>query len=85
MTTRTDGSHQGGVSVTTSDTDNITFPSNIQYSRAIRVDVAGAISMVMADNSVVVLANVAADLDHPYAVKRINATGTTATGITAFY
>jgi hypothetical protein len=85
MTKHIDYSHQGGVEVTPSDTDNISFPANIQYSRAIRVDVSGALSMVMADNSVVTLANVVADFDHPYAVKRINASGTTATGITAFY
>lgn len=85
MTIRTDYSHQGGVAVTPSDTANISYPSNIQYSRAIRVDVAGSVVMVMADNSVVTLANVLANVDHPYAVKRVNSTGTTATGITAFY
>jgi hypothetical protein len=85
MTIRINGSHQGGIAVTTSDTVNIAFPANIQYSRAIRVNVAGSVVLVMADNSVVTLANLAADVDHPYAVKRVNATGTTATGITAFY
>lgn len=82
---RVDGSHQGGVAVTPSDTVNITFPSGTSFSRAIRVNVAGTISLLMADGSTVTLANLAADFDHPYAIKRVNATGTTATGITAFY
>jgi len=85
MTIRTDGSHQGGLAVTPSDNVKIPFPSGTNYSRAIRVDVAGSVSLVMADNSVVTLANLSADIDHPYAIKRVNATGTTATGITAFY
>lgn len=83
--TRVDGSYQGGIEATPSDAVNVALPSGTSCSRAVRVDVAGALSMEMVDGSTVVLANVAKDFDHPYAVKRINATGTTATGITVFY
>lgn len=82
---RVDESYTGGKEVTPSDTVNVTFPSGTNCSRAVRVDVAGAISMEMIDGTTVVLANLLADYDHPYAVKRINSTGTTATGITVFY
>lgn len=83
---RVDDSYQGGVAVTTSDTNNITFPSGTNFSRAIAIDTAGTISAVMADGSV--LSFTADQLPagiHKLAVKRVNATGTTATGIIALY
>lgn len=81
-----DESYKGGVAVTPSDTVNITFPSGTNYSRAIAIATAGTVSAVMSDGSV--LAFTAAQLPagiHKLAVKRINSTGTTATGIIALY
>lgn len=83
---RVDESYQGGVEVTPSDTVNITFPSGTTFSRAIAIDTAGTISAVMADGSVLDFTeNQLTAGIQKLAVKRINSTGTTATGIIALY
>ncbi len=85
MSTRVDESYQGGVAVTPSDTVNITFPTGTPYGRAIYVDVTGDVAALMADGTTVTFADVAAGVFHKIGVKRINSTGTTATGIKVMY
>ncbi|KWX71620.1 hypothetical protein AMQ84_27245 [Paenibacillus riograndensis] len=76
--------YTGGVAVTPSDTLSITYPTGTPYSRAIYVGVSGDVTALMADGSTVLFK--AAPVGHLYiAVKRINATNTTATNIVALY
>lgn len=81
-----DESYKGGVVVTPSDTVNINFPAGTVHSRAITIGTAGDISVLMADGSTLNFS--ASELPaglHKLAVKRVNATGTTATQIKALY
>ncbi len=51
------------------------------FGRALWVDVAGAVKVTLLSGDVDVLGAVAAGMWHPIRVKRVWATGTTATGI----
>lgn len=82
---RVDGSYEGSVDVTPSDTDNVTFPNGTSVSKAIYVDVTGDVKVVMADGTDALFTALPAAMFHPLAVKRVYSTGTTATGIKALY
>jgi hypothetical protein len=71
---------EGGVAVTPSDSTNLT-----DTSRAIYVGGAGSVVAVMKNGQVVSFAGMQAGVVYPLRVNRINATGTTATGIVALY
>lgn len=81
---RVDDSYQGGVTVTPSDTVNITFPSGTQYSKGIFIGVAGDVTALMADGTTLTFKAMTAG-EHRMSVKRINSTSTTATNILALY
>lgn len=85
MSTRVDDSFQGGILITPSDTVNIVFPVGTPYGRAIYVDVTGDITALMADGSTLTFSDVTGGIFHKIGVKRINSTGTTATGIKVMY
>lgn len=85
MSMRVDESYQGVVDVTPSDTVNITYPTGTPYSRALYVETSGDLSLLMADSSTTTLSGVTAKVFLPIGVVRVNATGTTATDIKAFY
>lgn len=70
----------GGWDVTPSDSTDLT-----RQSRAIKVEVSGNVAVVWADGSEQTIKGLAAGIWHPCAVKRVKATGTTATGIEAGY
>lgn len=74
----------GAVAVTPSDTDNIFGSGDSRFSRAIYVGVSGDIKMTMSDDSVVTRKAVPVG-EWPWCVKRIWATGTTATDMVADY
>lgn len=71
--------HRGGAAVTPSDTVNLP-----RSSSAIMVTVGGTVSVIMADGVTVAFTAVAGVL-YPFAVTRVRATGTAATGITVWY
>jgi hypothetical protein len=81
----TDHSPQGSISVTPSDTVNLTFPSGINRTRGIYVGGAGNISVIMADGTTALLTALSVGVVHDLSIKRVNATGTTATAILALY
>ena len=66
--------------VTASDVTN--FPRG--YCDGIHANGAGDVALVGEDDVVAIL-TIEAGICYPYGAKRINATGTTATGITALY
>lgn len=66
--------------VTPSNTQDI---ANGYVSDAVFFPSAGNAVLVLDDGSTVTLTSVAANSIHPFAIKRVNATGTTATGILA--
>lgn len=82
---RVDSSYQGGIQITPSDNVNISFPTGTPYGRAVYVDVAGDVSVKMADGSNVIFKSLAAGVFHKISVIRINSTGTAATGIKVMY
>lgn len=82
---RVDPSAQGAITVTTSDTVNLAFPTGTTYTRGVYVAVTGALKADMADGTTATFTGLAAGIVHPLGVKRIYATGTTATGILALY
>lgn len=65
----------GAFAITTSDSTDLA-----EVTLNLYVSVAGAVKLTMFDGSVVTYANLAAGR-HPLRVKRVWATGTTATGI----
>lgn len=74
-----------GQAVTASDsTDLPLYASNKRLTDAINVGGAGTVVAVFDDNSTVTMTAVAGAL-LPIAVRRINATGTSATGLVALY
>lgn len=82
---RVDSSAQGAISVTPSDTVNITFPSGTNYSKGIYVGVSGDLKVIMVDGTNITFTNIAAGIFQPISAKRVLSTGTTATGIVAVY
>ncbi|MCP1134332.1 hypothetical protein NKT34_13590 [Paenibacillus polysaccharolyticus] len=75
----------GGIEVTPSNTVNLTFPNGTTSSKAIYLDVSGNVSAVMEDGNSLTFTGLAAGVFHRMSVRRINSTGTTATGIKAMY
>jgi len=75
-----------GVAVTPHDTNNIVPPSGdvTRPTRSLYVGGAGTVTMLMSDNSVVQITAIAGVL-LPFAIKRVNATGTAATLMVAFF
>lgn len=59
--------------------------SDIRVTRGLYVGVAGDVKVDMADSSTVTFTGLASGMVHPLAVKRVYATGTTATGIIGVY
>jgi hypothetical protein len=66
-----------GQAITPSDTTDVTGG----ILRGFYVGVAGDVAVIMADGSAVTWPALSAGVPHPIQVKRIKATGTTATGI----
>lgn len=85
MTQLVDGSVTGSITVTTSDTVDLVFPSGTNRTRGILVGVSGDLNVIMADGTTALLKAVTAGVVHPLSVKRIKATSTTATDIVALY
>jgi hypothetical protein len=54
-------------------------------SRGVYCGTSGDLAVVMADGTSSTLPNVAAGVTHPWRVVRVKATGTTASGIRAFF
>jgi hypothetical protein len=71
--------YNDAAAVTTSDTVNLP-----RLTDAIKVGAAGTLAAVLQNDRVVTL-TVTAGETLPLRVKRVNATGTTATGLTALY
>lgn len=71
-----------GFAITPSDTVNLRLDSRL--TDAVNVGAAGTVAAVFQDDSVATLTAPAGAV-LPIAVKRINATGTTATGLVALY
>ena len=69
-----------GAAVTPHDSTNLA-----DTTRAIYVGGAGSVVAVMRNGSVVTFTGMQAGVIYPLRVNRINATGTTATGIVALY
>lgn len=80
---------ESALAVTPSDTANLAPPSGDpnKATRALLIGGAGNMQLDMADGSTVTLTfpATACGLMLPIAVKKVHATGTTATGIVAFY
>lgn len=72
-------SAQQAVSVTPNDADLI------RPTRGVYVGATGTLKVTMSDGSDVTFNSIAAGVVHPLSVKRVFATGTTATGIVAVY
>lgn len=85
MAQRVDDVLTGGIEVTPSDTVNLTFPNGTASSKAIYLDVSGNVSAVMEDGNTLTFVGLAAGVFHRMSAKRINSSGTTATGIKAMY
>lgn len=69
-----------GFSITPADSGEFA-----NFTRAIYIGGAGNAVIVMANNDVVTLTGLPAGTWLPLRVRRVNATGTTATGIVGFY
>lgn len=70
---------RNAVNVIPSDTQELE-----EVSRAIYIATQGDLSVVMMDGATVVLGDLAPGALHPIRVRRVNVSGTTATGILAF-
>lgn len=73
-----------GVAITTSDTVDIVHPAGRAVTEAIMVGAAGTVTLVFQSGLTVQVTAVAGQI-LPVAVKRVNATGTAATGLVALY
>lgn len=82
---RVDASGQQGISVTPNDTTAISHPPGDTFTKGLYVGVTGNISVLMAGGATVIFTNISAGVIHPISAIRVNATGTTATGIIAIY
>lgn len=76
---------RGFVVVTPSDTDKIAKDASGNYPDALFVGNGGTVVVVGIDGSKATLNNVANGQILPFACARINATGTTASGIVGIY
>lgn len=83
LTTRLPASKS--MAVTPSNTVDLSYNSGKVITRGISVTVAGNITYLNSDGDSQVFAAAAAGVIHPIAAKRIMATGTTATGISAHW
>lgn len=72
--------YKGGVAITPSDTVSLTTPC-----RGLYVGTGGNVSAVLFDNVAVTLTGLLAGSIYSLRVKRINATGTTASNLVALY
>lgn len=82
---RNDPSASKAVPVTPSDSADLTFPSGVYGTKYLYIGVAGDVAVTTASGDDVLLKALAAGVFHPISVKRIKATGTTATNILAAY
>lgn len=82
---RNDPSASKAVTVTPSDTLDLTFPSGVYGTKYLYVGVAGDVSITTASGDDVVLKALAAGVFHPISVRRIKNTSTTATNMLAVY
>ncbi len=74
------------ITVTPSDTTDIAIPAiATNVARGFQVNVGGNIAVDMVGAGTNVVLAVTAGVFYPYAVQRIRATSTTATGINVFY
>lgn len=80
MQARLEAPFYGGAAITPSDSVNLTTPI-----RGLYVAVAGNVSVLGLDDVTVVWPALAAGIPHPIRAKRVNSTGTTATGIVGGY
>jgi hypothetical protein len=71
---------QSAAAITPNDSTALT-----QTTRGVYVGAAGNLKVDMADSSTVTFTGLAAGMVHPIAVKKVYATGTTATGIIGVY
>ena len=70
---------------TPSDTVDIALPNDRSTMRGFQVNVAGNVVVDMQGSGTTLTLAVLAGVFYPYGLKRIRATGTTATGITVFF
>lgn len=75
-----EGSATGIVAITPDDDTDV-----VGTLRGLYVGVSGNVSVVMQDDTTGVLSSLAAGMVHPLSVKRVLATGTTATNIVGVY
>jgi len=76
---------KGAIVVTPSDTIDITYPANA-LPRSIQCNVAGNVTLVLVGSSTPIPLTLLAGVMYPYAVKRVNSTGTdSGLGITVGY
>ena len=73
------------VVVTPSDTTDVPLPNDRSVMRGFQVNVAGNVSVNMEGVGTSIVLAVLAGTYYPYSIARFRATGTTATGITAFF
>ena len=57
----------------------------VELTRGLLLGSSGDVSVTFANGSTLVLPNLASGMVHPFRVKRVNSTGTTASGIKALY
>lgn len=70
----------GAFAITASDTADLR-----QVTRGLYVGVQGNVRVALEDGSIVTLVAMAAGVVHPFAVKRVYSTSTTATDLVAVY
>lgn len=73
------------VSITPSDSADLTMTSGVNKTKGVYVGLTGDLKVTMADGSTVTFSSLSGGIVHPLSVKRIWSTGTTATGIIAVY
>lgn len=82
---RVGASAETAVSVTPSDTDNISHPTGETFTKGLYVGSAGNLNVVMANGDAITFTSVAAGSLLPLSVKRVNSASTTAANIIAVY
>lgn len=85
MSTIVEYSLNRAVSVTPNDTNLLTFPSGENRTKAVYVGVTGDLAVTMADGNDVLLKGVVAGVVHFLSVRKVKATGTTATDIVVLF
>lgn len=71
--------------ITPSDSADVTLPTDRAVMRGFQVNVGGNVSVNMEGLGSAIILAVTAGVFYPYAIARFRSTGTTATGITAFF